>query len=151
MKRYFLLVTSLLLASCSLETTAPVNNPSDPTTETFATSLGIDLSTMTKTTNGVYYKDVGVGSGTTLTGNPSITFTYQGYLKDGTKFDAGVVSTPYALSGLIYGWQEGLQGMKVGGERLLVIPSALGYGNLPPAGIPPNATLVFDVRLDGIS
>jgi FKBP-type peptidyl-prolyl cis-trans isomerase FkpA len=151
MKRLFLALTSLMLAGCSLQTTGPVDNPTNPATETFDASLKIDLTKMTKTANGVYYIDVTPGTGTVLSGTPNISFTYSGYLKTGSRFDANVVAPPgIPLTQLIYGFQEGLQGMKVGGERVLVIPSALGYGPNAYAGIPANSTLVFDVKLDAI-
>jgi len=152
MKRILFLLATIALGACNLDT-APAdapNNPSNPATETFAANLKIDLTKFTKTTNGVYYLDIKQGTGTTLTGSPSIAFTYAGFLKDGSQFDANQVTPAYPLSGLIVGMQEGLQGMSVGGERLLVIPSALGYQNQTRPGIPPNSTLVFDVILDAI-
>jgi FKBP-type peptidyl-prolyl cis-trans isomerase len=144
MKRLLLVVAAALVSSCSLSTDAP-NNPSDPTTETFASNLQVTLATMTKTPNGAYYKDFLVGTGTAITGQPSIVISYTEYLKDGTV--VGIVSdATQLLSSMIPGIQEGLQGMKPTGERLIVIPSALGYGNstIVP-GVPANSTLVIDI------
>lgn len=152
MKRILFLLATIALGACNLDTTQPdaPNNPSNPATETFAANLKIDLTKFTKTTNGVYYLDIKQGTGTAVAGTPAIAFTYAGFLKDGSQFDANQVSPAIPLSELIIGFQEGLQGMKVGGERLLVIPSALGYQNQNRPGIPPNSTLVFDVILNAI-
>ena len=152
MKRILFLLATIAFGACNLDTTPPdaPNNPSDPATETFAANLKIDLTKFTKTTNGVYYFDIKPGTGTILSGSPSIAFTYAGFLKDGSQFGANQVNPAIPLSGLLFGFQEGLQGMKVGGERLLVIPSALAYQNQTRPGIPPNSTLVFDIILDAI-
>jgi FKBP-type peptidyl-prolyl cis-trans isomerase len=55
-----------------------------------------------------------------------------------------------ALSSLPPGLQDGLAGMKEGGERIIVVPSELGYANVPAPGVPPNSTLVFDVILNQV-
>ena len=151
MRRLSVLSALAMVAACNLDTTGPTGVSSDPATETFASSLGIDIATMTKTQDGVYYKDLTVGTGPVLTGTPTISFTYRGFLKDGTVFDPGGPLAGQPLGQLIFGFQEGVQGMQVGGERILVIPSALGYGSAPPNGIPVNATLIFDVTLTQIN
>jgi FKBP-type peptidyl-prolyl cis-trans isomerase FkpA len=81
---------------------------------------------------------------------------YTGWLIDGTKFDSSKDrGDPFVfpLGGrrVIAGWDEGVQGMRVGGVRKLTIPPALGYGTRGAGGvIPPNATLVFEVELLGV-
>lgn len=67
-----------------------------------------------------------------------------------TMFDSSYVrgeASPFSLDGVIPGFSEGLVGMKVGGQRLLVIPGALGYGDAPPPGFEPNETLIFVVDM----
>ena len=116
-----------------------------PASETFAASLQINIATMTKTVAGDYYRDVKVGDGAEIAGIPTIVISYKAYLKDGTLV-AAVNSATQLLGTLIPGLRDGMQGMRPGGERLIVVPSALAYGNATTVlGIPPNSTLVFDM------
>jgi len=163
MRRLLLVFTTLVLGGCLGGTTEVTDTPSDPATETFASSLNINIAQMQKTANGVYYKDVTVGTGATLTstsGIPlttpkNITIAYNGFLKNGALFDTssdltGQTAT-FDLSGAVVGFQDGMLGMNIGGERVMVIPSGLAYGPATVTGrfgtIPPNSTLVFDVKL----
>lgn len=95
--------------------------------------------------------DTKLGTGAEAKAGSTLTVTYQGALaKDGTIFDATTDGRPvtFALNGLISGWQNGLPGMKVGGTRQLLIPSAQGYGSQAhSAAIPANSDLVFDITL----
>ncbi len=154
MKRYGLLLAVLIAtASCNNEVTG-LEPPSNPATETFAPSLGVDLTAFSKTSDGVYYKDAVVGTGTeVVTTTDSLRVTYSGYLKDGTLFDSGT-NAKFVPAGVVPGFRSGLLGMKEGGRRKLVIPSELGYGSQsvrdPATGkitIPRQSTLVFDVQL----
>jgi FKBP-type peptidyl-prolyl cis-trans isomerase len=104
--------------------------------------------------NGLATWDVVPGSGTAITGNTTrVQAFYTGWLTDGTSFDAGRTTgqpVPFTLpNGVIPGFAQGLIGMQVGGIRRIRIPAELGYGNNPPPGssIPPNATLIFEVKL----
>lgn len=121
-------------------------------TTTFAASLGIELSQMTKTPSGLYYRDLTVGTGTTATVGKTVSLYYNGYLADGTQFDARLPSqSPYSIivgsSGVIPGFDEGARGMAAGGVRQIIIPPALGYGSRGSGPIPPNAILVFRLQV----
>jgi FKBP-type peptidyl-prolyl cis-trans isomerase FkpA len=106
--------------------------------------------------------DVKVGTGTEATNGKSVTVHYTGWLynesapdKHGTKFDSSRDrNQPFVFTlgagGVIAGWDQGILGMKIGGQRTLVIPPSLGYGSRGNPPIPPNATLVFDVELLGV-
>ena len=100
-------------------------------------------------------QDESTGSGDSAQLGDTLTVNYTGKLQDGTVFDTSVGKRPiqFVLGAgqVIPGWDQGLQGMKVGGKRLLVIPSDLAYGADGYGPIPPNATLIFEVDLLAIS
>lgn len=98
---------------------------------------------------GLKFRDSIVGTGATpSSASATVKVDYEGRLLDGTKFD-GNTNASFNLSGVVAGFREGIQSMKVGGRRTLIIPPSLGYGANPPAGssIPANATLIFEVAL----
>jgi len=95
-------------------------------------------------------EDVKKGEGELVEKGDVVTVHYTGVLKDGTKFDdSRVRGTPFTFTvgvgEVIKGWDQGVVGMRVGGERVLVIPSELGYGNRQLGPIPPNSTLLFSI------
>jgi peptidylprolyl isomerase len=114
------------------------------------------------TKSGLKYVDLKVGTGATAVKGSKIQVHYTGWLyengKRGRKFDSSLDrGKPYIVSslggsGTIKGWGEGIPGMKVGGKRRLIIPPELAYGAKGhPAGIPPNATLEFEIDLLAIA
>ena len=118
---------------------------------------------MTTTASGLQYEDTSPGSGETAQAGHHVTVHYTGWLHDpeapqsrGPKFDSSKDRDDpfdFALGDgmVIRGWDEGVQGMKVGGTRVLTIPPELGYGARGAGGvIPPDATLVFEVELLGV-
>jgi FKBP-type peptidyl-prolyl cis-trans isomerase len=108
------------------------------------------------TPSGLKYVDQVVGSGEIAVAGKTANVHYTGWLENGKKFDSSVdrgqpFSFPLGAGRVIKGWDEGVQGMKVGGKRKLTIPSDLGYGSRGAGGvIPANATLIFDVELLGV-
>lgn len=113
----------------------------------------------TTTTSGLQFEDTIVGSGAEAKPGRNVTVHYTGWLyedgEQGDKFDSSKDRDEPFLFALgagmvIKGWDEGVQGMKEGGQRTLIIPADLGYGTRGAGGvIPPNATLKFDVELLG--
>lgn len=103
--------------------------------------------------NGLKIEDLEVGTGEEAVAGKQITVHYTGTLEDGTKFDSSLDrGTPFSFTlgagSVIQGWEQGFEGMKVGGKRKLTIPSDLGYGDVgAPPTIPGGATLIFEVEL----
>jgi FKBP-type peptidyl-prolyl cis-trans isomerase len=101
-------------------------------------------------------EDLVVGTGAEAKSGQNVTVHYTGWLTNGTKFDSSKDRRdPFVFSlgkgQVIRGWDQGVQGMKVGGKRKLTIPPEMGYGARGAGGvIPPNATLVFEVELLGV-
>lgn len=113
------------------------------------------------TASGLQYEDIQVGTGAEATAGQHVTVHYTGWLQNadgsaGKKFDSSKdrndpFQFPLGAGNVIKGWDQGVQGMKVGGVRKLIIPAALGYGARGAGGvIPPNATLIFEVELLGV-
>jgi FKBP-type peptidyl-prolyl cis-trans isomerase FkpA len=115
---------------------------------------------MITTDSGLQYEDTQAGDGAEARAGQHVTVHYTGWLYEqgvaGKKFDSSKDrGQPFQFdlgAGMVIrGWDEGVQGMKVGGTRRLVIPAALGYGARGAGGvIPPNATLLFEVDLLGV-
>lgn len=144
---------ALMSATACLGGTSP-STPSNPATETYATSLGVSIPQMTKLSDDLYVQDLTVGTGATAAAGKTIGVTYSGWLVNGTLFDSNVGKPTFSFQlgiGLVIpGWDAGVAGMKVGGKRRLVIGSALGYGPNANGIIPANSTLVFDVQLSSV-
>jgi FKBP-type peptidyl-prolyl cis-trans isomerase FkpA len=126
-------VASLCAAGCS-------ESPTAPSTESFSQT------------------DVKVGTGVEATPTSTVTVNYTGWFYDASKtdkkglqFDTSYGRSPFivqlGVGGVIEGWEQGVPGMRVGGQRRLVIPPSLGYGPNRVGMMPPNATLVFDIDL----
>jgi len=115
---------------------------------------------MITTPSGLQYEDTVTGQGAVAEKGQYVKVHYTGWLfndgQQGNKFDSSKdrgqpFSFPLGAGRVIQGWDQGVQGMKVGGTRVLTIPAHLGYGARGAGGvIPPNATLVFEVELLGV-
>jgi FKBP-type peptidyl-prolyl cis-trans isomerase len=137
---------TVALAACGDNAFGP-----EPTEVEFAVSLGIDLSAMTQTASGLYFRDVVVGTGGIPAGlGDEATVTYTGWLVDGEQFDSGELVALLGVTGLILGFTEGILGMRVGGTRTIVIPAGLAYGPQASGGIPGDAVLVFELMLTSL-
>ena len=102
-------------------------------------------------------EELAVGTGAEAVAGKKVSVHYTGWLTNGAKFDSSKdrgqpFSFQLGKGQVIAGWDQGVAGMKVGGKRKLTIPPELGYGARGAGGvIPPNATLVFDVELLGVT
>ena len=111
------------------------------------------------TPSGLQFYDEKIGTGPMPKAGQSVSVKYTGTLMDGTKFDSSFdhpgqepIDFPLGAHQVIAGWDEGIATMRVGGKRKLIIPAKLAYSSNPPpgSGIPPDATLKFDVELVGV-
>ncbi|MGI8709269.1 MAG: FKBP-type peptidyl-prolyl cis-trans isomerase [Actinomycetota bacterium] len=113
---------------------------------------GTECDTNMTTDSGLQYQDSECGQGPEAASGDLVTVHYTGKLENGETFDSSVGGEPFTfplgVGQAIPGWDEGVQGMSVGGKRTLTIPPELGYGvaGSPPV-IPRNATLIFDIEV----
>ncbi|MXX56775.1 MAG: hypothetical protein F4Z44_13510 [Gemmatimonadetes bacterium] len=156
-----------VVAGCGVESDPLDPGPPDIESLVFAASLGVDLSEMTLLPSGLYIRDLTVGEGASVGQQQGARFNYQGWLHDGTpvdggeypidQFSPGAFISPfdgevYYLVGsgqTIAGWDIGLEGMRVGGARQIVVPPRLGFGAAGSLDgrVPGNAVLVYRFEL----
>jgi FKBP-type peptidyl-prolyl cis-trans isomerase FkpA len=140
MKRAILLMTLLATAGCG---SANSTGPSP-------TSVGVFTST-----------DVVLGTGATAVAGSSVTINYAGWLYDtgkpngkGAQFDPGTAPLSFVITDGQYltAFEQGVVGMKIGGQRRLILPPEMAYGDNPPSSsiIPKNATIVFEITLTAV-
>jgi len=142
MKRAIALMALLATAGCGSASTSA---------SAVVTSVGVFTTT-----------DLTIGTGATAVVGSRVTTTYAGWLYDtgkpngkGTQFDPGPGPLTFVIGSVTYipGYEQGVVGMRVGGQRRVIIPPALAYGSAGSSGgqIPPNATVVFDITLTSIT
>lgn len=141
-----LLALGLSINACDSADPEPDIDPNQPMPRVVAEA------DYTVTDSGLKYFDFAVGDGVVADSGNQLVVDYQGWLTTGELFDSSILrGRPFTfvlgVSNVIEGWQEGLEGMQVGGQRQLVIPPNLGYGPRANGSIPANSTLVFEVEL----
>lgn len=145
-----ILPLALTLAACDSPAEVVLQ---DPAQISYASSLGVDLSTMDPRPSGLYIRDIEEGEGEPTVAGDVMVVHYSGWLNDGTLFDSSrsrnqPFAVPTGAGRVIDGWEEGLPGMRVGGIRQLVIPPQLAYGAESPSPlIPAGSVLIFEVEL----
>jgi FKBP-type peptidyl-prolyl cis-trans isomerase len=150
---------ALALLTVGFTACLDATNPQFATVEgtTFDPALEVDLAASTRTEVGVYYRDIVEGSGPVIASGQDSYMFYRAYLSNGTEIDSLRPPTPRAFrignSSLVPGFEIGLQGMKIGSTRQILVPPSLAYGmsDLRDADnnvlIPGNSVLVFFVEL----
>jgi FKBP-type peptidyl-prolyl cis-trans isomerase FkpA len=152
MKKYLLLFTLFIgvLSSCKKDT--PFNAAAQAAADDTSIQAYMKANniTGTKDASGLYYEVVTPGTGGYPNANSTITVNSTGKLLNGTVFDteAGLI---VPLANVIKGWQIGVPHINTGGRIVLLIPSALGYGNQVSGGIPKNSVLIFTIDLLGFN
>ena len=160
--------TTAMVRSSAPESTARPTfelDPDDPNPTLFAmapdqssadaSALGgpLESADTRVTSSGLTITDLTLGEGAEAAAGQTVVVHYRGTLENGKQFDASYdrvtpFSFPLGAGRVIKGWDEGVQGMKVGGKRKLAIPPDLAYGSRGAGGvIPPDATLIFEVEL----
>ena len=142
---YPILLISLLLGSCSKKSVEEQAKIDDEIIQKYLSDNGI---TATKASSGIYFVIENPGTGASCNSNSDVQVAYKGYFTDGEVFDESSASgISFNLQGVIEGWTLGIPFFKEGGNGILLIPSALGYGSKKNGSIPANSVLIFDVKL----
>ena len=143
------LTLTLALAGCDrAKAPQPADTAAATATATAADSAAVAFQKI----------DTVTGTGKEATAGATAVVNYTGWLYDpaaeskhGAQFDSSIGREPFSFElgagRVIKGWDDGVQGMKVGGKRTLIVPAAMGYGDGGAGPIPPGATLIFDVEL----
>jgi len=155
-------ITSFLLSALSLGAATALAVLGTSVFAADTVSVAANTKALIKTVSGLQYAELKLGAGAVATAGAKASVHYTGWLQNpdgsaGKKFDSSKDrGNPFVFAlgngQVIKGWDEGVQGMKIGGVRKMIIPSSLGYGTRGAGGIiPPNANLIFEVELLGLN
>ncbi len=144
----FFLVTTLALSSCGEKDTFNPAKQARKDDSIIRVYIRKNHIAATKDSSGLYYQILKQGNGIAATPGSTVTVTYEGKTPDGNVFDkTNGRALTFPLNGVIPGWTKGVPLVKSGGSVLLLIPSALGYGNAGAGSIPANSVLIFKIDL----
>lgn len=157
-KIMFLMATAGLLGACSEKKEQKVAAPvaqENVTPQKDQKMTDNTAEKITTTPTGLKYVERAQGTGDVATKGKMVSVHYVGTLENGQKFDSSLdrgqpIEFKLGVGQVISGWDEGLEGVKVGGKRKLIIPSDLAYGPRKVGTIPANSTLIFEVELMGV-
>lgn len=153
MKRYILILTLIIAGFSSCKKSDSFDPAKQAVTDDAAIQSYMSANSITgatKDASGLYYKVLIPGTGAYPTVSSKVTVNYTGKLLNGTVFDSGNIGNT-GLAGLVKGWQIGILHINTGGRILLLVPSALGYGNSASGSIPKNSVLIFTIDLTGFT
>ncbi|HET6569369.1 MAG TPA: FKBP-type peptidyl-prolyl cis-trans isomerase [Rhodothermales bacterium] len=148
MRRSLPLLIGFIIFGCFVA--ACDSDPEQPE-QNLPTPRAVADTAYTVTSTGLKYYDFEVGAGDSAKAGDQVQVHYSGWLTNGQLFDTSIGRQPiqFILGGnqVIPGFDEGITGMQVGGDRQIVIPPDLAYGQTGNGAIPPNATLIFEIQL----
>lgn len=140
-----ILVLFIVISSCSKKKAEKQAKLDDEIIKEYIANNGL---TATATGSGLYYVIETQGNGASCNTLSDVRVAYKGYFTDGSVFDESSINgISFNLQQVIKGWTEGIPYFKEGGNGILLIPSALAYGNTGNSSIPKNSVLIFDVKL----
>ena len=153
-------IHNLTLASAALLTLAgcggsDLSGPEDVACDAFLLQYGVAPVDTVNASQGLKYIEVTLGSGDAAGLTNTVDVNYSGYLVNATRFDTScqegtpTLRVTLGAAQVIPGFDLGIRGMRPGGVRRVIVPPALGYGNVANGPIPANSTLVFDIQLVG--
>jgi peptidylprolyl isomerase len=149
MKRLLLTAALILIAGCKNEIAGPQHVTCDPFLQTYGVAVGDTIDGA----QGLRYIEIATGAGDAASSGRTVDVNYSGYLLNGNRFDTSCPPTRTALrvalgdGKVVPGFELGLNGMRPGGLRRIIVPPDLGYGDSPNGPIPGGSTLVFDLQL----
>jgi FKBP-type peptidyl-prolyl cis-trans isomerase FkpA len=154
MKRYlvFLGIITIAFASCKkIPDFDPVKQAADDDAAIRNYLQLANVPAVKDASTALYYNIVNPGTGPHPSAGSTVTVTFVGKTLDGVTFDQSSTDIAYTLNRLIAGWQIGLPKIGTGGEIILYVPSALGYGNASVGSLGPNTVLMFDIKLSSFT